>query len=118
MNSRDLLINRDNGLNYYKPKQIKCLKFIHFPVKMNGNNFKIKIIIRFILKERQKIIYKYKGEMFYVRGEDDIQGGIDEIVKFETDITKIHLYDELLLKVDMIESFGDYRILYMRYKGQ
>ena len=55
--------------------------------------------------------------MFYVRGEGDIKVGIDEIVKFVTDITKIHLYDELLLKVDMIESFGDYNILYMRYKG-
>ena len=52
-----------------------------------------------------------------VRGEGDIKVGIDEIVKFVTDITKIHLYDELLLKVDMIESFGDYNILYMRYKG-
>ena len=52
MNSRDSLSNRDNGLNYHKPKQIKCLKFIHFPMKMNGNNLKKKIIIRFILKER------------------------------------------------------------------
>jgi len=41
--------------------------------------------------------------MFYVRAEGDIKVGIDEIVKFVTDITKIHLYDELLLKVDMIE---------------
>ena len=41
--------------------------------------------------------------MFYVRGEGDIKVGIDEIVKFVTDITKIHLYDELLLKVDMID---------------
>ena len=55
--------------------------------------------------------------MFYVRGEGDIKVGIDEIVKFVTDITKIHLYDEFLLKVYMIESFGYYRILYMRYKG-
>ena len=41
--------------------------------------------------------------MFYTRVEGDIKGGIDQIVKFITDITKIHLYDELLLKVDMID---------------
>ena len=54
--------------------------------------------------------------MFYTRVEGDIKRGIDEIVKFVTDITKIHLYDEFLLKVNMIESFGYYRIIYMRYK--
>ena len=42
---------------------------------------------------------------------------MDEIVTYISDVSKVKNYDEMLMNVDTIESFGDYRIFYMRFKG-
>ena len=60
---------------------------------------------------------KEEGALNYTRGEGDIVRGVGEVTDFIRDISKINLYDEMYASGSIIESFGQYKINYLRYKG-
>ena len=69
-------------------------------------------------KNNYVIHSKEEGALNYTRGEEDIVRGVEEVMDFITDISKTHLYDEMYASGYIIESFGQYKIIYKRYKGK